>query len=172
MKADEASGTRRCVLPAAGRNSRRLLTPGNRQSNDKARAHLAVAQRRIDRAKRRSSFCSLHQGPLQSHRDRRPRCFVRYRLYRPCSGLARPPYASTHSPPERCASTSARGLPRRRAASAENQHTCAGPHPDDEHVRSEVGVAARELRAPEKLATALQAAQAFCHDANAVAPRV
>ena len=54
----------------------------------------------------------------------------------------------------------------------ENQHTCAGPHPDDEHVRSEVGVAAREVRAPEKLATALRAAQAFCHDANGVALRV
>ena len=42
----------------------------------------------------------------------------------------------------------------------------------DEHVRSEVGVAAREVRAPEKLATALRAAQAFCHDANAVTPPV
>lgn len=64
------STARRCVSPATGATRRRpwsrRMVGDNR--NASPRVHGPLARCRIDRAKRRSECCPVHQSPLQGHR--------------------------------------------------------------------------------------------------------
>jgi hypothetical protein len=91
----------------------------------------------------------------------------------PCLfGLARPPHASTliHRRTLRFENllatfSSAHVIIRRPAH-------CAGPHPDDEHYAKRGWWPPKKCGRERRLDTAIRAAQAFCHGANAVSPAV
>ena len=89
------------------------------------------------------------------------RCSVIYGCFVPVF-LARPPHASTISPPELCAT---RHLPLAPVAVTSNSlrtpARCAGPHLTMSRVEARICAAARKVRAPRRRYTAVTSAQAF-----------
>ena len=142
------------VPPAAGANRRRLLRTDKLRCDEKPDACSASGKRRAKRAQRRSLTHFLHQGPLQSHRNRRSRCFVRYGDLRslffwPCPAAAR---INTYRRPNVALRISFRCLSRFRARHHPTTSTlCWSPSSMMSTMRSEVGGRGRSVRAQEKI---------------------